>query len=62
MVKEVEEVEEVGEVLVIKFDDMKVIKTDIEGVVIIEPRVFEDARGYFFERDRKSTRLNSSHS
>ena len=49
MVKEVEEVEEVGEVLVIKFDDMKVIKTDIEGVVIIEPRVFEDARGYFFE-------------
>ena len=31
----------------IKFDDMRVIKTDIEGVVIIEPRVFEDARGYF---------------
>ena len=28
---------------------MKVIKTDIEGVVIIEPRIFEDARGYFFE-------------
>lgn len=28
---------------------MNVIKTDIEGVVIIEPRVFEDARGYFFE-------------
>lgn len=28
---------------------MEVIKTDIEGVVIIEPRVFDDARGYFFE-------------
>lgn len=28
---------------------MEVIKTDIEGVVIIEPRIFEDARGYFFE-------------
>ncbi len=28
---------------------MEVIKTDIEGVVIIEPRVFTDARGYFFE-------------
>jgi len=28
---------------------MKVIKTDIEGVVIIEPKVFGDERGYFFE-------------
>lgn len=28
---------------------MTVIKTDIEGVVILEPRVFTDARGYFFE-------------
>ena len=28
---------------------MNVIKTAIEGVVIIEPRIFEDARGYFFE-------------
>lgn len=28
---------------------MKVIKTDIEGVLIIEPRLFRDARGYFFE-------------
>ena len=28
---------------------MVVIKTGIEGVVIIEPRVFEDPRGYFFE-------------
>ena len=28
---------------------MEVIKTAIEGVVIIEPKVFHDARGYFFE-------------
>lgn len=28
---------------------MEVIKTNIEGALIIEPRVFEDARGYFFE-------------
>ena len=28
---------------------MNVIKTEIEGVLIIEPRIFEDARGYFFE-------------
>lgn len=28
---------------------MEVIKTDIEGVVIIEPRIFRDPRGYFFE-------------
>lgn len=28
---------------------MNIIKTHIEGPLIIEPRVFEDARGYFFE-------------
>ena len=28
---------------------MDVIKTNIEGVVIIEPRIFKDDRGYFFE-------------
>lgn len=28
---------------------MKIIQTDIEGVVIIEPAVFGDERGYFFE-------------
>ena len=28
---------------------MEIIKSDIEGVVIIEPRIFEDSRGYFFE-------------
>jgi dTDP-4-dehydrorhamnose 3,5-epimerase len=28
---------------------MNIIKTKIEGLVIIEPRVFADDRGYFFE-------------
>ena len=28
---------------------MEIINTAIEGVVIIEPRIFGDARGYFFE-------------
>lgn len=31
------------------FNNMEVIKTAIDGVVIIEPKVFKDARGYFFE-------------
>lgn len=28
---------------------MEIIKTDLDGVLIIEPKVFRDARGYFFE-------------
>ena len=28
---------------------MNVIETDIPGVVVIEPRIFKDERGYFFE-------------
>lgn len=28
---------------------MEIIKTNIEGVIIIEPRIFKDSRGYFFE-------------
>ena len=28
---------------------MNVIKTDIDGVVIIEPKIFGDSRGYFYE-------------
>ena len=28
---------------------MEVIRTSIEGAVIIEPRIFGDVRGYFFE-------------
>ena len=28
---------------------MNIVKTEIEGVLIIEPRLFREARGYFFE-------------
>ena len=28
---------------------MNIVKTEIDGVLIIEPRLFRDARGYFFE-------------
>ena len=33
---------------------MEYKKTSIEGVYIIEPKVFNDARGYFFEAWKKS--------
>ena len=33
---------------------MEAIKTDIEGVYIIEPKVFGDERGYFMETYKKS--------
>ena len=38
---------------------MQVIQTDIEGVVIIEPKIFNDPRGYFFESF--SERIFSEH-
>ena len=28
---------------------MNIVKTEIDGVLIIEPHLFRDARGYFFE-------------
>lgn len=28
---------------------MEIVRTDIEGLLIIEPKVFADSRGYFFE-------------
>lgn len=28
---------------------MNILKTDIEGLLIIEPKIFRDPRGYFFE-------------
>lgn len=43
---------------------MEVIKTNIDSVLIIEPKVFEDARGYFFESfsqrefDQKVRKIN----
>lgn len=44
---------------------MKLTKTDIEGVVIIEPQVYTDERGYFFEafnaaKFREVTGINTS--
>lgn len=38
---------------------MKYIKTEIEGVYILEPKVFEDARGYFFEAFKSSDFKNN---
>ena len=35
--------------MLININIMEVIKTEIEGVVIIEPRIFKDDRGYFYE-------------
>ena len=35
--------------LLIILSIMEVIKTEIDGVVIIEPRIFKDDRGYFYE-------------
>lgn len=35
--------------MVIRKKGMKVIKTELDGVVILEPRIFNDSRGYFFE-------------
>ena len=32
---------------------MKIIKTKIPGLLIIEPEIFEDSRGYFFESYNK---------
>lgn len=40
---------EVKKITEILFIIMNVIETTIDGVVIIEPRIFEDSRGYFFE-------------
>ena len=33
---------------------MEIIKTDIEGVFILEPKIFYDPRGYFFESYNKT--------
>ncbi len=34
---------------------MNIIKTSIDGLIIIEPRIFGDNRGYFFETWKKET-------
>lgn len=35
--------------IIIEYEHKNIIKTNIEGMLIIEPRLFRDARGYFFE-------------
>lgn len=44
---------------------MEILKTEIEGVYLLKPRVFEDARGYFFEsfseRDFQALTGTSTH-
>ena len=37
-----------------KGQEMKFIKTEIDGVIIVEPKIFNDARGYFFESYNES--------
>ncbi|MDE5956812.1 MAG: dTDP-4-dehydrorhamnose 3,5-epimerase, partial [Muribaculaceae bacterium] len=32
---------------------MEVIKTELDGVLILQPRIFNDSRGYFFESYNK---------
>lgn len=34
---------------------MEVIETKLKGVVVLKPKVFEDARGYFFESYNQNT-------
>lgn len=38
---------------------MKIIKTALPGLLIIEPRIFEDSRGYFFESYRNEKYIES---
>ena len=38
---------------------MKLSETPLQGLLIIEPRVFEDARGYFFESYNQSKFLDA---
>ena len=39
---------------------MNIIPTEIDGVLIIEPRIFQDSRGYFFESFNLSRCASSS--
>ena len=38
---------------------MEVIKTELEGLIIIKPKVFADERGYFFESYNDNTYRNA---
>lgn len=34
---------------IVILNNMEIIKTDIEGLLIIKPKIFKDSRGYFYE-------------
>ena len=36
---------------------MEILKTPLEGLLIIKPDVFEDERGYFFESSRRNDQV-----
>ena len=38
---------------------MNVSKCELEGILIVEPRVFEDSRGYFFESYNRTKLLEA---
>lgn len=38
---------------------MQFIKTELPGVVLLEPRIFEDQRGFFFESYRKQSFIDA---
>lgn len=38
---------------------MEVIKTNIDGLLVLEPQIFEDSRGYFFESFNKNNLENA---
>ena len=40
---------------------MRFVETDLPGVVLIEPNVFEDERGYFMETWRESVYRDAGH-
>ena len=37
---------------------MEIVKTSIEGLLVIKPKVFEDDRGYFMETYKESFKEN----
>ncbi|MGD8716176.1 MAG: dTDP-4-dehydrorhamnose 3,5-epimerase family protein [Desulfobacterales bacterium] len=40
---------------------MNIVPTSLDGLLIIEPVVFEDKRGYFFETYHQKRYRNSGH-
>ena len=37
---------------------MEILKTDIEDLFILEPKIFSDNRGYFYESYNKNNFIN----